>query len=129
MIDLQERFSNVKKFLTPEEYTEKYARNEFNIGDVVYILDEGGCPRITEVKFVSPIHWERDTIKKFQEENWQDKHSIKVFYKNHSETTWAYMKENNIIPKDIAEEIEAEVKEEEKRNNEILVKGEKSYVK
>lgn len=62
-----------------------------------------------KVKIVTipPPGW-IDTIKEFKENNWQDKHGLKVIYKHHKDL-WACMKENNIIPKTIVNEVENEV--------------------
>lgn len=59
---------------------------------------------------IFPPGW-RENIEKFKKENWQDKNRLKVACR-YDEGLWAYMKNNNIIPKDIAEEIEIQVEKD-----------------
>lgn len=62
-------------------------------------------PRV-EIVTIFPPSWD-STIKELQQQNWQDKHHIRVVYKQ-CEDLWKYMEENNIIPKKVLEEIEKE---------------------
>lgn len=55
---------------------------------------------------ISPPGW-IDTIKELKKNNWQDKHHLKVIYKC-DKALWNCMKENNIIPTSIANDIESE---------------------
>lgn len=60
-------------------------------------------PRVEIVK-IFPPGW-NPTIERLQKENWQNKNLIRNIYK-YQDTFWNYMKETNIIPREIIEEIE-----------------------
>ncbi len=60
-------------------------------------------PRV-EIVTIFPPTW-KPTIKELQEDNWQNKRLLRNIYK-YQEEFWAYMKENNIIPGTIVNEIE-----------------------
>lgn len=60
-------------------------------------------PRV-EIVTIFPPGW-KPTIERLQKENWQNKNLIRNIYK-YQDTFWNYMKENNIIPGEIIEEIE-----------------------
>ncbi len=53
---------------------------------------------------IFPPSW-NENIKDFQKDNWQNKKLLLYTYK-YLNDFWNYMKENNIIPKAIEEEIE-----------------------
>ena len=60
-------------------------------------------PRV-EIVTIFPPTWKL-TIKELQEDNWQNKRLLRNICK-YQEDLWDYMKENNIIPGTIVNEIE-----------------------
>lgn len=60
-------------------------------------------PRV-EIVTIFPPSW-REIIKEFKKDNWQNKRLLRNIYK-YQDDLWAYMKENNIIPGTIVNEIE-----------------------
>lgn len=60
-------------------------------------------PRV-EIITIFPPGWKED-IENFKKENWQNKRLLRNIYK-YQDNFWNYMKENNIIPADIINEIE-----------------------
>lgn len=60
-------------------------------------------PRV-EIVTIFPPSW-KPTIEQLEKDNWQNKNLIRNIHK-YQEDFWAYMKENNIIPKNIVNEIE-----------------------
>lgn len=64
---------------------------------------ETNKPRV-EIVTIFPPGW-RETIKEFQKDNWQNKHLLRNMYK-YDYDIYRYMKENNIIPRTIVNEIE-----------------------
>lgn len=61
-----------------------------------------------EIVTIFPPTW-KPTIKELQKDNWQNKRTLVNICK-HQKELWAYMIENNIIPKNIIYEIENEAK-------------------
>lgn len=57
-----------------------------------------------EIVTIFPPSW-RETIKEFQKDNWQNKRLLRNMYK-YDYDIYRYMKENNIIPGTIVNEIE-----------------------
>ena len=96
---------NNNKPITKAEYRERVEKGLIKNGDVVEVLSDYGIPVKTELHILSVPPGANDEIKKFEKENWKDKHHLKVICKC-NEWLWRYMKEKNVIPKDIAEETE-----------------------
>lgn len=111
MLDLTNYNVKVNKPLTQEELNERIEKGLIKHGDIVEVLNAWGYPKKIEIAILSVPPGANDEIKKFEKENWQDKHHLKVICKYH-EWLWRYMKEENIIPKDIAEETEITVEKE-----------------
>ena len=110
MIDLTNYDVEVKKALTQAEYDERVEKGLIKHGDIVDVYDNWGNIKKVKLCIISPPGW-IDTIKKLKKNNWQDKHELGLIYK-YQEELWACIKERNVIPKDIANEIEKEIKKE-----------------
>lgn len=102
---------NNNKPITKAEYRERVEKGLIKNGDVVEVLSDYGIPVKTELHILSVPPGANDEIKKFEKENWKDKHHLKVICKC-NEWLWRYMKEKNVIPKDIAEETEITLEKE-----------------
>lgn len=97
---------NVKRPITKAEYDERVKRGLIKYGESVSVLNECGYPPVSEYVIIFPPGW-LDTIEELKKDNWQDKHRLKVIYKYHN-GLWEYMKEKNITPVEIINEIENE---------------------
>ncbi len=104
MLDLSNYDIEIKKPLTRAEYDERVKKGLIKYGEVVEVYNEYG--KIVDCIIIFPPNWE-STIEDLQKDNWQNKRLIRHIYKDR-EDLWAYMKENNRIPKDVINEIESE---------------------
>ena len=113
MLDLTNYDVNVNfnKPITQAEFDERLEKGLLKPGDVVDVYNEKGFPTITEYIIISGDRWWQDDVKMLQRDNWQNRRLLVNICK-YREEFWGYMKENNIIPKDIAYEIENKVEKE-----------------
>ena len=104
MIDLSSYDVEVKKALTQNEFDERIEKGLMKSGETVDVYDNYGNIVKPKQVVIPPPCWS-ETVKKLKKDNWQDKHQLRVIYK-HDTDLWNCMKENNIIPKTIVDEIE-----------------------
>lgn len=114
MYDLTNFDVKANRPLTTSELNERVEKGLIKHGDIVELYNEWGYPVKTEIWILSAPPGCNIEIEKLKKDNWQNKHRLKVICKN-DVWLWAYMKENNIIPKDIADKIETETEEEKSR--------------
>lgn len=103
MFDLTNYEVEVKKTLTQKEFDEGMKKGLFEVGDIVEVCDSQGHITIHEIIF--PPSWSRE-IKLLEKDDWEDKkRRIRSVYK-HDKNLFMYMKNNNIIPENIINEVE-----------------------